>query len=103
VLLADKHNTKSYKMAICPICKSTAEEIEPGFFDGKTFRCEKDGEFGVADSVLEMPAYMNAASAGWEVALRRVRTKLFQERARESAPTTLIPRHSQTEEKDPGV
>jgi hypothetical protein len=66
---------RALKMAICPICKSTAEEIEPGFFDGKTFRCQKDGEFGVADSVLEMPAYMNATSAGWEVALRRAKNK----------------------------
>jgi len=38
-------------MAKCPICKSDAQEIEPGFFDGKTFRCPTHHEFEVADTV----------------------------------------------------
>jgi hypothetical protein len=60
-------------MTICPICKSTVEEIEPGFFDGITFRCAKHDEFGVADSVLKLPRYMNAAPAEWETALKRAK------------------------------
>jgi hypothetical protein len=47
-------------MATCPICKSDVEEIESGFIDGKTFRCAKHGEFQVSDSVLNVPALMDA-------------------------------------------
>jgi hypothetical protein len=48
-------------MAICPICKSDAEEIESGFMDGKTFRCAKHGEFQVSDSVQWEAALKHAA------------------------------------------
>jgi hypothetical protein len=58
-------------MATCPICKSAAEEIEPGFFDGKTFRCENHGEFDVVDTVLQLPLYMDQSQAEWELALKR--------------------------------
>jgi hypothetical protein len=58
-------------MATCPICKSDAEEIEPEFFDGTTFRCPKHGEFQVADSVLKTPALMDADSNQWESALKK--------------------------------
>jgi hypothetical protein len=57
-------------MLTCPICRSTAEEIEPGFFDGKTFRCPNHGEFDVSGSVLNTPALMDADMAQWDVALR---------------------------------
>jgi hypothetical protein len=60
-------------MAICPICRSIAEEIEPGLFDGKSFRCQKDGEFGVADSVLQITAYVNASTVEWDAALNRAK------------------------------
>ena len=56
-------------MATCPICNSEAEQIEPGAFDGKTFRCPKHGEFDVAHSVLN--TMMNASAARWEVALAK--------------------------------
>ena len=55
-------------MATCPICKSDAEEIESGFIDGKTFRCAKHGEFQVSDSVLNVPALMDADTSQWETA-----------------------------------
>src|SRR5262249_53303115 len=58
-------------MATCPICKSEAQEIEPGFFDGETFLWRKDGDFDVADAVLADPALMAAGSDGWEAALKR--------------------------------
>jgi hypothetical protein len=57
-------------MATCPICKSDAEEIESGFIDGKTFRCAKHGEFQVSDSVLNVPALMDADTSQWETALK---------------------------------
>ncbi|MFY9772487.1 MAG: hypothetical protein WBO12_07605 [Xanthobacteraceae bacterium] len=57
-------------MATCPICKSDAEEIESGFIDGKTFRCAKHGEFQVSDSVLNVPALMDADTSQWEAALK---------------------------------
>jgi hypothetical protein len=55
----------------CPICKSLAQEIEPGFFDGKTFRCPKHGEFQVADTVYCVKGCMDAGSDRWEAALKR--------------------------------
>jgi hypothetical protein len=39
---------------ICPICKSEAEAINVGLFDGVGFRCKTHGEFEVADSALAM-------------------------------------------------
>ena len=32
-------------MAQCPICKSAAEEIDRGFFDGVGFDCRRHGRF----------------------------------------------------------
>ena len=57
------------QMATCPICQSAAEEIEQGFFDGKTFRCPKHNDFQVSDTVLSNPALMAAARNQWEAAL----------------------------------
>jgi hypothetical protein len=56
-------------MATCPICKSEAQEIYPGSFDGKTFRCPNHNEFDVSDSVLK--TRMNATSEEWEAALKK--------------------------------
>jgi hypothetical protein len=58
-------------MATCPICRSDAEEIEPGVFDGKTFRCPKHGEFDVTGSVLGVRTHMAADSNQWEAALKK--------------------------------
>ena len=62
-------------MTTCPICKSVAEEIEPGHFDGRTYRCPKHREFDVADSVLETPRLMDASTTEWEMALKRAKDK----------------------------
>ena len=56
--------------SICPICKSAAEVIETDYSDGKTFRCQKHGEFDVAETVLDTPIFMNARLDDWEAALK---------------------------------
>jgi hypothetical protein len=61
--------SEEMQMAICPICQSAAEEIDQGFFDGKTFRCPKHNDFQVSDTVLSNPALMAAARNQWEAAL----------------------------------
>jgi len=56
-------------MVTCPICKSEAEEIEPGTFDGMWFRCLKHREFGVSDTALK--TRKNAEPEQWERALKK--------------------------------
>jgi hypothetical protein len=75
-------------MAACPICKSDAEEIKSGFIDGKTFRCAKYGEFQVSDSVLNVPALMDADTSQWETALKILPGGQTQDCAHESSHMT---------------
>jgi hypothetical protein len=49
---------------ICPICKSEAEAINVGVFDGVGFRCKTHGEFEVADSALAM--HKDTEATRWE-------------------------------------
>jgi hypothetical protein len=56
-------------MAMCPICKSEAEEIEGYAFDGVWFRCLKHREFGVSDTALK--TRKNAELEQWEGALTK--------------------------------
>ena len=65
-------------MAICPICRSDAEEIQVGFFYGKTFRYPKHGEFDVASTVLSTAALMNAPGHEWEAALKEAVEKAIE-------------------------
>ena len=65
-------------MPICPICKSAAEEIQAGFFYGKTFRCPKHGEFDVASAVLSTSVLMNARQNEWEAALETASEKAIK-------------------------
>ena len=60
-------------MIKCPICKSDAEIIEPGMFDGNTFRCPNPNhkEFDVAHSVLRSSSLMDKSPVQWENALSR--------------------------------
>jgi hypothetical protein len=62
-------------MATCPICKLDALEIEPGYFDGKTFRCPKHGEFDVTGSVLSDRVHMASDSNQWEAALKKAASR----------------------------
>jgi hypothetical protein len=63
----------------CPICKSEAEAINVGLFDGVGFRCKAHGEFEVADSALAM--HKDTEATRWEAALRSAkdRAKATQE------------------------
>jgi hypothetical protein len=61
--------TREIVMAICPVCKSEAEEIDPGTFDGVWFRCLKHREFGVSDTALKTGK--DASPEQWERALKR--------------------------------
>jgi hypothetical protein len=56
-------------MATCPVCRSEAEEIEPGTFDGVWFRCLKHREFGVSDTALK--TRKDAEPEQWERALKK--------------------------------
>ena len=56
-------------MAICPICRLEAEEIDPGTFDGVWFRCLKHREFGVSATALK--TRKNADPEQWERALKK--------------------------------
>ena len=69
IAYAPKHHKREISMATCPICKSEAQEIYPGSFDGTTFRCPNHNEFDVSDSVLK--TRMNATSEEWEAALKK--------------------------------
>ena len=69
-------------MSTCPICKSEAMEIEPGMFDGKTFRCPKHREFGVSDSVLSVREFMDAETERWESALANASSRAIDGRPR---------------------
>ena len=57
-------------MTICPICKSAAEAIGTGYSEGKTFRCQKHGDFDVSERVLDTPVFINASLDEWEAALK---------------------------------
>ena len=41
-------------MAQCAICKSAAEEIDRGFFDGVGFDCRRHGRFRVTGTVIKL-------------------------------------------------
>jgi hypothetical protein len=57
-------------MPRCPICKSPAEKIERGFFDGTTFHCPNHNAFDVSRSVLKSASCMETGRDRWEEALR---------------------------------
>ena len=61
--------TREIVMAICPVCKSEAEVIDPGTFDGVWFRCLKHREFGISDTAVK--TRKDASPEQWERALKR--------------------------------
>jgi len=65
-------------MVTCPICKSEAEIIEPGTFDGTWFRCLKHREFGVSDTALK--TRKSAEPEEWEGALKKAIERAGEER-----------------------
>jgi hypothetical protein len=56
-------------MAQCPICKSAAEEIDRGLFDGTGFDCKQHGRFRVADTVIRLMQSIKWKRRAWENAL----------------------------------
>ena len=58
---------------ICPICKSEAEAINVGLFDGVGIRCKTHGEFEVADGALAM--HKDTEATRWEGALRSAKDR----------------------------
>jgi hypothetical protein len=61
----------------CPICKSDAEEIEKGFFDGYTVKCPVHGEFQFTDTVRA--TRMNEPREAWERAHTNARMRATRE------------------------
>ena len=57
----------------CPICKSEADAINVGLFDGVGIRCKTHGEFEVADSALAM--HKDTEAARWQGALRSAKDR----------------------------
>jgi hypothetical protein len=56
-------------MAQCPICKSAAEEIDRGFFDGVGFDCRRHGRFRVTGPVIKLMESNEWTRQAWESAL----------------------------------
>jgi hypothetical protein len=79
---------------ICPICKSEAEAINAGLFDGVGIRCKTHGEFEVADSALAM--HKDTESTRWEGALRSAkdRAKAAQETSPRITCSDVLPKIS---------
>ena len=64
-------------MAQCPICKSEAEEIDLGLFDGAGFSCKRHGEFEfrVADSVFKDFESAHPPAVGERAHARRAQSR----------------------------
>ena len=74
---------------ICPICKSEAEAINVGLFDGVGIRCKTHGEFEVADSALAM--HKDTEATRWEAALGSARTgRRLLRRLGHGLPATIL-------------
>ena len=56
--------TREIVMAICPVCKSEAEEIDPGTFDGVWFRCLKQCKEGCPLSANSGPMHRSKKNQG---------------------------------------
>jgi hypothetical protein len=56
-------------MAQCPICKSAAEEIDRGLFDGTGFDCKQHRRFRVAGTVIKLMESNEWTRRAWENAV----------------------------------
>ena len=74
---------------ICPICKSEAEAINVGLFDGVGIRCKTHGEFEVADSALAM--HKDTEGTRWRPLLGAQRTgRRLLRRLGHGLPPTIL-------------
>jgi len=60
----------------CPVCKSDAEELDAGLFDGYAIKCPTHGEIEFSDSV-RVERWDNAREA-WERALTKARARTIK-------------------------
>jgi hypothetical protein len=60
----------------CPVCKSDAEELEAGLFDGYAIRCPTHGEIEFSDTVRATRS--NEPREAWERALRNARERALK-------------------------
>jgi hypothetical protein len=65
-------------LVTCPICKGGAVEIDPGLFDGISYRCEKHGDFSVSGSTLSAKICMDADETKWENAFEKARKRAIK-------------------------
>jgi hypothetical protein len=57
----------------CPVCKSDAEELNQGLFDGHAIKCTTHGEIEFSDSVRV--ERWNEPRGAWERALTKARMR----------------------------
>jgi len=67
----------------CPICKSKAQELEGGLFDGHALRCPVHGEIEFSDTVRA--TRMGEPRAEWE----RAHTNARERAVRNAQPKTV--------------
>jgi hypothetical protein len=60
----------------CPVCKSDAERLEPGFFDGYTIKCPTHGEIEFSDTTRV--TRWNEPREAWECALTKARDRALR-------------------------
>ncbi len=60
----------------CPICKSKAQELERGLFDGYALKCPIHGEIEFSDTVRA--TRMSESREAWERALTNARTRALK-------------------------
>jgi hypothetical protein len=73
----------------CPICKSEADAINVGLFDGVGIRCKTHGEFEVADSALAMHKDTEGRDGRPLLGARRTERRLLRRLGHGLPPTIL--------------
>jgi hypothetical protein len=66
----------------CPICKSEAQELERGFFDGYALKCPTHGEIEFSDTVRT--TRMNEPRDVWERAHTNARERAVKDTQHET-------------------
>jgi hypothetical protein len=73
----------------CPICKSEADAINVGLFDGVGIRCKTHGEFEFADSALAMHKDTEGRDGRPLLGARRTERRLLRRLGHGLPPTIL--------------
>jgi hypothetical protein len=80
-------------MAQCPICKSAAEEMDRGFFDGVGFDCRQHGRFRVTGMVIKLMESNEWTRRAWENGPDGRQARLSSATSRSSSPSTSDTAH----------